>query len=246
MVIIVRFILILMTFAIAGCAETPTEVVSDSRDPFENANRKVFEFNMAVDDIVLEPVARGYRQLPETAQTSLTNFGTWTGYPSTAVNSTLQGKFENAALATIHFLINGLTLGLADLTEEDDNPTSQDFGQTLASWNVPEGSYVMMPVLGPGTVRSHTGFVVDALTNPLGFMAIEGASAVQTASTPVRVVTFRGNTFEQFNDVKYNAIDPYAKTRSLYFQYREGQIVGLNPEETSSSDALFNEFLDDE
>ena len=160
------------------------------------------------------------------------------------MNSTLQGKFENAALATIHFLINGLTLGLADLTEDDDDPTAEDFGQTLATWNVPEGNYVMMPLLGPGTVRSHTGFVVDAITNPLGFIPIEGASAVQTSNT-VNIVTFRGNNFEQINDVKYNAIDPYAKTRSLYFQYREGQIVGLNPEGVSSSDKAFDEFFDE-
>lgn len=240
-----RISLIFMALVIAGCSETPPDVVSDKRDPFENANRSVFEFNMAVDDVVLEPVARGYRTLPDGVQTSITNFGTWTGYPATAVNSTLQGKFENAALATIHFLINGLTLGLADLTEDDDNPTAEDFGQTLATWNVPEGNYIVMPLLGPGTVRSHTGFVVDAITNPLGFIPIEGASAVQTASTPVNIVTFRGNNFDQINDVKYNAIDPYAKTRSLYFQYREGQIVGLNPEGISSSDKAFDEFFDE-
>ena len=241
-----RFSFIFLALIVAGCAETPSHVVSDSRDPFENANRKVFEFNMAVDDVVLEPVAKGYRQLPDGVQTSLSNFGTWTGYPSTAVNSTLQGKFENAALATIHFLMNSLTLGFADLTEDDDDPETEDFGQTLAYWNVPEGGYVVMPLLGPGTVRSHTGFVVDAITNPLGFIPVEGASAVQTASTPVNVVTFRGNNFDQINDVKYNAIDPYAKTRSLYFQYREGQIVGLNPEGVSSSDKAFDEFFDED
>ena len=241
-----RFSFIFLALIVAGCAETPPDVVSDSRDPFENANRKVFEFNMAVDDVVLEPVAKGYRQLPDGVQTSLSNFGTWTGYPSTAVNSTLQGKFENAALATIHFLMNSLTLGFADLTEDDDDPETEDFGQTLAYWNVPEGGYVVMPLLGPGTVRSHTGFVVDAITNPLGFIPVEGASAVQTASTPVNVVTFRGNNFDQINDVKYNAIDPYAKTRSLYFQYREGQIVGLNPEGVSSSDKAFDEFFEED
>ena len=213
---------------------------------FEGVSRSVFKFNMAFDDVILEPVAKGYRQLPDTAQTSLTNFAEWTGYPSTAVNSTFQGKFENAALATIHFLMNGLTLGLADLTEDDDDPVAEDFGQTLAYWHVPEGSYVMMPFIGPGTVRSHTGSVVDMVINPLGFIGIEGASAVQTASLPVSTVTFRGNTFEQFNDIKYNAIDPYAKSRSLYFQYREGQIIGLNTDVNSTSDDVFDEFLEED
>ena len=88
--------------------------------------------------------------------------------------------------------------------------------------------------------------MVDALTNPLGYISIDAASAVRTAATPVNVVTFRGNTFDQFNDVKYNAIDPYAKTRSLYFQYREGQIIGLNPESTSNADNAFDAFLADD
>ncbi|HCV88336.1 MAG TPA: ABC transporter, partial [Alphaproteobacteria bacterium] len=68
--------------------------------------------------------------------------------PSTAVNSTLQGKYENAGLATLNFLVNGLTLGFADLTEGEDEVMQEDFGQTLASWDVPEGSYMMVPVLG--------------------------------------------------------------------------------------------------
>jgi phospholipid-binding lipoprotein MlaA len=243
---ILRILFVLMAFAIAGCAQTSSDVLSDNRDPYENTNRKIFDFNMGIDDMVLEPVAESYRQWPVGVQESLTNFGEWTGYPSTAVNSTLQGELENAALATIHFLVNGLTLGLADLTEGDDKPTSEDFGQTLARWNIPEGNYVVMPVLGPGTVRSHTGRIVDAVTNPLGFIGVEGTTVIRTASTPVNAITFRGNNFDQFNDLKYNAPDPYARTRSLYFQYREGQITSFKPEETSRSDQVFDNFLEDE
>lgn len=241
-----RILFILLALTIVGCAETPSNLLSDDRDPLEGANRYIFAFNLTADTVILEPAAKGYRNLPAATQTSLTNFARWTGHPSTAVNSTLQGKFENGALATIHFLINGLTLGLADLTDDDDDPAGQDFGLTLAHWNVPQGSYVMMPLLGPGTVRSYTGGVVDSLINPLGFVNIEGVSAIQTASSPIGAVTFRGNTFEQFNDIKYNAIDPYAKVRSLYFQYREGQIIGLNPETRSAADDAFDEFFEED
>ncbi|MCE2516861.1 MAG: VacJ family lipoprotein [Alphaproteobacteria bacterium] len=234
-----------MTLVLAGCSATSPEIVSDNRDPYENTNRKVFEFNMAVDDVVLEPVARGYRALPDGVQTALTNHATWTSYPSTAVNSTFQGKYENAALATIQFLINGLTLGFADLTENDDDPEPEDFGQTMAVWNVPQGDYVVMPLLGPGTTRSHVGWVVDAVTNPLGFMGEPTADTIRMASTPTSIVTFRGNNYEQINDIKYNAIDPYAKTRSLYFQYRDGQIVGLNSAAPSDADKAFDDFLDE-
>jgi phospholipid-binding lipoprotein MlaA len=233
-----------MAFALVGCSQTQTEEFSDKRDPYENVNRKIFEFNLAIDDAVLEPVARNYRKLPEGTQKSLTNFATWTGYPSTALNSTLQGKFENAAMATIHFLVNGLTLGFADLTEDDEKPTSEDFGQTLAHWSIPQGSYVVMPVFGPGTVRSHTGWVIDTATNPLGFIEAEGVNVVRAASAPVGVISFRSNNFDQINDLKNNAPDPYARTRSLYFQFREGQIVTINSDETSSSDQAFDDFLE--
>lgn len=244
---LLKFITPLLAAALLmGCSSTPPEAISDARDPYENTNRKIFEFNMGVDTVVTEPLAKGYRSLPDGVQVAITNHATWTSYPSTAVNSTLQGDFENAALASIHFLINGLTLGLVDLTEDDDNPRREDFGQTMAVWDVPQGDYVMMPLLGPGTTRSHVGWLVDTVTNPLGFIGEPTIDTVRTTSTPVSIVSFRGNNFDQINDVKYNSIDPYAKTRSFYFQFRDGQINGQNPEETSDTDKAFEDFLDEE
>lgn len=241
-----RVYLVPVMMALAACSSTGEMASTDPRDPYENTNRQVYAFNDKLDDIVLEPVAKGYRALPSPAQTALTNHATWTSYPSTAVNSTLQGKFENAALATIHFLINGLTLGFVDLTEDDDDPMREDFGQTLAAWSVPEGSYVMMPVLGPGTVRSHTGWLVDTVTNPLGFMAEPTADTIAAAQGPTRAVTFRGNNFDQINDVKYNAADPYARTRSIYYQYREGQLKDGDASAPSATDDAFDAFLNED
>ncbi len=231
---------------LAACSSMPADQISDARDPYENTNRSVFEFNMAVDTAVVEPAAKGYRALPQFMQDGLSNHAEWTSYPSTAVNSVLQGKFENAALATVNFLVNGLTLGFVDLTEDEDDPIREDFGQTLAAWSVPEGSYIMMPLLGPGTTRSHTGFLLDAITNPLGYSGQSGAETIQYTSTPVGVVTFRGNNFDQVNDVKYNAADPYAKTRSFYFQYREGQLNDGDRTASTDSDDAFDSFLSDE
>ena len=106
--------------ALAGCSSTPPADRSDARDRYEDTNRKVFAFNMGVDTYVLEPVASGYRNtVPEGGRTAIDNHLNWASMPSTAINSTLQGKFENAALATLNFLVNGLTLGFADLTEDD-------------------------------------------------------------------------------------------------------------------------------
>ena len=111
------------------------------------------------------PVASSYRNtVSEGYDAAVSNHLRWASMPSIAVNSTLQGKFENAGLATLNFLVNGLTLGFADLTEGEDEVMQEDW-QTLASWDVPEGSYVMVPVLGPRTTRSPGGTVVAM--NPL-------------------------------------------------------------------------------
>ncbi|XDZ66263.1 VacJ family lipoprotein [Alphaproteobacteria bacterium LSUCC0684] len=234
-----------LTLSLAGCAGTPDNLVSDSRDPYEATNRKIYAFNMGVDDLVLEPAAKGYRKLPSPVRTGLTNHVTWTSYPGTAVNSALQGKVENAALATIHFLMNSLTLGFVDLVE-DDEPEREDFGQTLAFWSAPEGPYIMAPLFGPGTVRSHTGLIVDILTNPLGQLGEPALETVQLIGAPAGAVTFRGNNFDQINEVKYNALDPYAKTRSIFLQFREGQINDGDTSAPSAADTEFDQFFSDQ
>ena len=241
--------LIAAAVALAGCSSTPPDDRSDARDRYEDANRKVFAFNMDVDTYVLEPVASGYRNtVPEGGRTAIDNHLNWASMPSTAINSTLQGKFENAALATLNFLVNGLTLGFADLSEDDQKVNREDFGQTLAAYDVPEGSYLMVPVLGPRTTRSLTGNVVDFVMNPLQIFGTGNtADAVRTAQAPVGAVSFRANNFEAFNDVKYNSLDPYARTRSVYYQTRLGLLEDRVAEKAGSAvsedefDSLFEE-----
>ena len=235
--------------ALAGCSSTPPGDRSDARDRYENANRKVFAFNMQLDTYVLEPVASGYRNtVPEGGRTAIDNHLRWASMPSTAINSTLQGKFENAALATLNFLVNGLTLGFADLSEDDQQVDREDFGQTLAAYEVPEGSYLMVPVLGPRTTRSLTGNVVDFVMNPLQIFGTSNtADAVRKAQTPASAVSFRANSFEAFNDVKYNSLDPYARTRSVYYQMRLGLLEDRVAENAGSAvsedefDSLFED-----
>ena len=220
------------------------------RDRYEGANRKLFAFNMGVDSYVLEPVAGAYRDtVPQGGQTAVSNHLRWASLPATAVNSTLQGKFENAALATLHFLVNGLTLGFVDLAaDEEEQITKEDFGQTLASWNVPEGSYHMVPVLGPRTTRSLGGTVVDFALNPLSvFGTGDVVQTVNAAQAPVGAVSFRAQNYDAINDVKYNSLDPYARTRSVYYQSRQGLLEDLVARGATSAvsedefDSLFEE-----
>ena len=235
--------------ALAACSSVPLEERTDARDPYEETNRKVFAFNMALDDHVLEPVAKGYKDtVPDGGRNAVSNHLRWASMPSTAVNSTLQGKFENAALATLHFLVNGLTLGFADLAADDEEVTQEDFGQTLATWNVPEGSYHMVPVLGPRTTRSLGGTVVDFALNPMRvFGTGEVVDTVNAAQAPVGAVSFRAQNFDAVNDVKYNSLDPYARTRSVYYQTRQGLLEDRVADRAGSAvsedefDSLFEE-----
>ena len=234
---------------LAACSATPNAERSDLRDPLENTNRNIFAFNMGVDSYVLEPIAEGYKTaVPNGGCRAIDNHLEWASMPSTALNSTLQGEFENAALATIHFAINGLTLGFADLTESPKAINKRNFDQTLARANVPNGHYLMVPVLGSHSSRSLVGRVVDFITNPLSMIhAGNVGSSVRTAQIPARTVAFRANNFAAINDVKYNSIDPYARSRSLYFQSRAGELGRDHDKNKTPSlaDDQFDAFFDE-
>ena len=240
---------VLFLSMLGACSSTPEAERSDLRDPHENTNRNIFAFNMEVDSYVLEPVADGYRSnVPDAGRRAVDNHLDWAGLPSTALNSTIQGDLENAALATIHFAINGLTFGFADLTEGPGAVEKRDFGQTLARANVPEGDYLMVPLLGAHSGRKLAGRVVDSLTNPLSFFqAGNVGSTMRTAQIPARAVTFRANNFDTFNDMKYNSLDSYARTRTLYYQMRAGALRDRknNVQAPSATDDQFDAFFDE-
>ncbi|NCW30069.1 MAG: VacJ family lipoprotein [Alphaproteobacteria bacterium] len=243
-----RLLPLMAMIVVAACSSVPETERTDQRDPYEASNRKAFAFNMAVDTHLLEPAASSYRKLmPMAGRRAIDNHVDWTGLPATTFNSTLQGRFENAGLSAIHFTINSLTLGLIDLTENPKAVKEQDFGQTLASFDVPEGNYLMVPLLGPNTSRSLTGRIVDGVTNPMSFLkAGSSIGTMQSLRTPVAVVAQRANLFEPLNDVKYNSLDPYARTRSLYYQGRAGRInakIG-KPTDNRTTDDQFESFLE--
>ena len=239
---------IMVICTLAACSSTPEANRGDLRDPYEHANRKIFAFNMGVDRYVLEPVADGYRSnVPDAGRRAVGNHLDWAGLPSTALNSMIQGDLENATLATIHFAINGLTLGFADLTENPGAVKKRDFGQTLAKVNMPEGNYMMVPLLGAHSGRNLAGRVVDSLTNPLSFFqAGNVGNTIRTAQIPARAVAFRADNFDTFNDIKYNSIDSYARTRSLYYQMRAGALRDRANKDKlpTATDNQFDAFFD--
>ena len=113
-------IIILLSFFLNSCSSSEKNINFDDKDKFENINRSIFSFNLKVDDYVLEPVSKVYKDnLPKSIRRGICNHVEWASLPKTTLNSSLQGKFENATVASLDFLINGLTLGFADLTESD-------------------------------------------------------------------------------------------------------------------------------
>ncbi|GHD45767.1 phospholipid-binding lipoprotein MlaA [Marinobacter persicus] len=146
-------------------------------DPLEGWNRKVFAFNDGIDRWVLRPTAKAYRTVtPDVVDTGVTNFFSNIGEIGNFANSVLQGKGESAVVAFGRFTFNtvfGLG-GLFDVATSFDLPERQeDFGQTLATWGVGSGPYLVMPLLGPSTPRHTTGFLTDGFVLPSPWDAVD-------------------------------------------------------------------------
>jgi phospholipid-binding lipoprotein MlaA len=158
---------LLVNLSPALWAEEPEK--SENIDPWEPFNRKVYVFNDTLDTWILRPVAKGYKfVMPDVAQHGVTNFILNIYEFNSFFNSLFQGEFVGASQAGGRFLVNS-TLGLLGFidvaTPMGIEPFRADFGQTLAVWGVDSGPFVMMPVIGPRTVRSTVGYFTDTYTS---------------------------------------------------------------------------------
>ncbi len=139
-------------------------------DPLEPWNRAVFSFNLEVEKALLRPIAKGYEAVtPEIVQDRVSDFLGFLKTPLTLVNNLLQGDLEGAANTTARFMVNGTIglLGFIDVMEEAVPPRDEDFGQTLAVWGVPSGNFMMLPILGPSTLRDTAGRLGEGLADPM-------------------------------------------------------------------------------
>ncbi|MEE3215266.1 MAG: VacJ family lipoprotein, partial [Pseudomonadota bacterium] len=143
--------------AVSGCASSGVNSEPNPADPWEGFNRRVFAFNDVLDRYALKPAAQGYRYItPDPLERGVSNFFDNLGEVRTVLNSLLQGKPANAGNSSMRFLMN-TTFGLGGLLDPASHAgftaDTEDFGQTLAAWGVGEGPYVVLPFLGPSTVR---------------------------------------------------------------------------------------------
>ncbi|MES2160833.1 MAG: VacJ family lipoprotein [Pseudomonadota bacterium] len=208
-----------VTVLLAGCAGP------NPRDPYEGFNRAMFSFNDTVDTYALKPAATAYRNvLPNFVQTGVNNFfgnlaDAWTG-----VNNLLQGKGEAGMSDVTRFALNS-TLGIVGLfdiaSEAGLQKHKEDFGQTLGTWGVPSGPYLMLPLLGPSTVRDTVALPLDIKGD---IWAYKEPVYIRNTGTALRVVDQRANLLNATSLLEDAALDRYEFIRDGFLQRRESQI----------------------
>ncbi len=220
---------------ISGCATGPQ---ANPRDPLEPLNRTVYGFNEVVDNAVLKPVATVYTKVtPALVRTGVTNFfSNLTEVWSTA-NNALQFKGREAVESWMRFSINtvfGLG-GIFDLaTDMGLERHKEDFGQTLGSWGVPSGPYLVLPLLGSSTVRDTAALPLDMQGNALNAVPHSGD---RDRLTGLNLVNTRANLLRASAVLDDAALDKYTFSRDFYLQARRSEVYDGNPPEPAAEPA---------
>ena len=235
-------ILVLASFIlITSCSVNENYSVIDktpeAEDPWENLNRGTFAFNQKFDKYLLSPVAKGYRFIfPSEIRTGVRNFLSNLTEPWTSINSIFQGDFTNTGNAIARFLINSTAgiLGIFDVaTEIGFEKQKEDFGQTLAVHGVGPGPYLMLPFLGPSTLRDALGKITSLYADPVT-LALERNDKDQWIwiGMAVKGVDFREQNLEKIDNLNATSVDFYATLRSLYLERRSSMIRNQNVNDT--------------
>ena len=205
------------------------------KDCFETVNRGVFAFNQALDNVIFEPVAKGYRYIPSPIRTGTSNTLSNLSNLITIPNNLLQGDVKMAGVNTIRFVLN-TTLGILGIWDPAqvlgfEKKEKEDYGQTLGSWGIGPGCYLILPVLGPSTVRDAVGTFANfvggdpwynvTVTNDTNYFKESDYYSTRITSG----VDYRAKNIESFDNLEKNSIDFYASIRSLYLQDRQQRIL---------------------
>jgi len=225
----------------SGC--TTLDGPPNPDDPFESYNRSIFAFNEAADKYAIKPVAQGYDFImPDFASKGVSNFFSNVDDIVVFVNQLLQFKLAEAAATSARFVFNttfGL-LGLIDFASDMDLPKhNEDFGQTLATWGVGSGPYIVMPLIGPLTIRDTAGLAVDwTYFDPI-FNRQTLQQSIVTLS--IKYIDIRAGLLKATNIIDETVPDKYAFVRDAYLSRREFLIYDGNPPDDFSEDELFDD-----
>jgi phospholipid-binding lipoprotein MlaA len=227
-----KILLAALALGLAGCAAIPSGQ-PDPRDPWERFNRASYKFNDSLDRAVAKPVAKAYKKVtPRVVRTGIGNFISNLGSITTIVNDVLQGKMKQAGRDSGRFLLNS-TLGLAGLFDPASaagiERGDEDFGQTLGKWGVRSGPYLMLPFLGPSTVRDTAGRIPDQFTNPLNYV---DEWEIRYGVRALDFLELRAGLLDLDAQIQQSH-DPYAFIRNAWLQRREFQVTDGNIEDPS-------------
>ena len=211
----------------------------DVKDCFEGFNRATFAFNQGLDKAILKPISKGYRKLPMPIRTGTSNVISNLSNLITIPNNVLQGDLKAAGLNTARLTVNTTIgiFGIFDVAQQMGlikNYRKEDYGQTLGTWGVKEGCYLVLPVLGPSTVRDSIGTLASVLGgDPWYNVTVKNDTQYfkdsdYYFSKGTDGINFRSKNIEAFDNLEKNSMDFYASVRSLYIQDRKQKIVNSN------------------
>jgi phospholipid-binding lipoprotein MlaA len=204
------------------------------KDCFESVNRATFKFNQALDGVIFEPVAKAYRVLPSSVRTGTSNALDNLSTLVTIPNNILQGEFKKAGVNTGRFVVNTTVgvIGIFNVAEKIGFPKyeKEDYGQTLGAMGVGGGCYIVIPVLGPSTVRDTAGSFANMLGGDPWYNISAGKDTHHFSdfdywgSRAGAGIDFRAKNIDSFENLEKNSMDFYASVKSLYLQDRQRKI----------------------
>ena len=204
------------------------------KDCFEKLNRATFAFNQGLDKVIIKPIAKSYRNLPDPIQKGTSNAVKNLSNLITIPNNILQGDIKTAMVNTARLAVNSTVglLGTIDVANKMGFPKyeREDYGQTLGAWGIGPGCYLVLPVLGPSTIRDTAGSFVNVLGGDPWYNASAHGNneylseSLFLATKALSGIDFRANNIESFDNLEKNSLDFYASVKSLYVQDRENKI----------------------
>ena len=233
-----HMLVLLLALLLPGCATRPNTAQpsvaeeEDFDDPLEDTNRAIFDFNQIVDRNVLVPVAKAYRTvLPDLVRDSIRDFLHNLRAPLIFANDALQGDFERAGQTFARFTLNS-TLGIGGLIDVAGQwgqlpYHEQDLGVTFGTWGIPEGPYLVVPILGPSNPRDLSGQVAEGFGDPFNYIVTGNPYTlywIPFVRGGVSGVDQRSRYIETLADIERTSLDYYATIRSLYRQRRAALI----------------------
>lgn len=235
---VLRLLPVLLALLLAaGCATTGGNV--NPKDPFEPFNRSVHQFNDTVDRYALKPVAQAYQKVvPEPLQLMVTSFLANLDDLYTGANNLLQAKPRQALVDFSRFAVNSTLgfAGVADVASEMGMPKhNEDLGQTLGYWGVPSGPYLVIPLLGPSTVRDAPSRAADIFLSPID-LVYDKSVRERNTTWALRLIAGRAALLDAEKVIQGAALDPYSLIRDGWLQRRRNAVYDGNPPEEPFED----------